>query len=61
MIEDVKNFGIKTSAEEKANRIALCNACEERRDSTCNQCACPIDYVIEYAYKKCPLDKWTVG
>lgn len=60
MILDVKNFGIKTSANEKAIRAALCNVCEERRDEICNQCACPIDYVINHQYKKCPLDKWDI-
>jgi hypothetical protein len=60
MIEDVKNFGIRVTAEEKAIRSALCDACEERIDSTCSQCACPIEYVTEYKYKKCPLDKWSI-
>ena len=64
MIEDPKNFGILTEEIEKLSRLALCNTCEEKVSmagvDTCNKCACPIDYVITYKFKICPLEKWSV-
>lgn len=64
MIEDPKNFGILTDSIEKEKRLFLCNSCEEKvimNDiSTCNKCVCPIDYVITYKFKICPLEKWRI-
>lgn len=64
MIEDINNFGIETSEEEKNLRQSLCNSCENNKtianDNICMACACPISYVVLYKYKKCPIDKWTI-
>jgi len=64
MIEDVNNFGILTTESEKMFRQNLCTNCTENvindGHATCKQCACPIDYVIKYKFKICPLDKWDV-
>ena len=63
MIEDPKNFGILTEETEKLSRQSLCNNCEEKNlvndIDTCNKCACPIEYVITYKFKICPLEKWS--
>lgn len=64
MIEDVNNFGILTTDQEKQQRFNLCQACEKKTMildvPTCDACACPIDYVIKYKFKICPIDKWGV-
>lgn len=64
MIENVENFNILTNNQEKQTRLDLCNSCEkniEFQDSRlCDACACPIDYVITYKFKICPLDKWGI-
>lgn len=64
MIEDPNNFDIQTSTEEKAKRISLCNSCEKltmmNDIPTCDACACPIEYVINYKFKICPLNKWGI-
>ena len=64
MIEDVNNFNVLTSDQEKQDRLLLCNSCEkniEFQDSRlCNACACPIDYVVTYKFKICPLEKWSI-
>lgn len=64
MIEDVNNFGIITTDEEKSVRLNLCDSCEMMRTDSvtgniCDACACPIDYVITYKFKICPLNKWS--
>jgi hypothetical protein len=64
MIEDVNNFGILTDDLEKSQRLALCNTCEKKMKNneveTCDGCACPIEYVITYKFKHCPLNKWNI-
>jgi hypothetical protein len=64
MIEDVNNFGILTSDEEKAARQQLCDACSLNElvsdNQTCQKCACPITYVVKYRFKICPMDKWAI-
>jgi hypothetical protein len=64
MIEDVNNFGILTNEEEKNKRLELCNSCEKNimiaNNPTCDMCACPVDYVITYKFKICPLNKWSI-
>lgn len=61
MIEDVNNFGILTTDAEKTDRLNLCNTCDMKKPTNiCDACACPIDYVITYKFKICPLDKWGV-
>jgi hypothetical protein len=62
MIEDVNNFDILTSEEEKNQRTSLCDSCEKKQltefGNICVGCACPIEYVVKYKFKNCPLDKW---
>ena len=62
MIEDVNNFNVLTNEKEKQKRLDLCNMCTENKDTPhgniCESCACPIDYVIKYKFKICPLEKW---
>lgn len=64
MIEDPANFNILTDDVEKQHRLELCNSCEKKISinevETCDACACPIDYVITYKFKICPLEKWNV-
>lgn len=64
MIEDVNNFGIETSEEEKQSRQSLCDTCEHNQiissAHTCMKCACPIDYVIKYKFKICPIGRWSI-
>lgn len=64
MIEDVNKFNILTTESEKQQRLALCNSCEKNIElqsgKLCNACACPIDYVITYKFKNCPLNKWSI-
>ena len=60
MIADVNNFGILTSDEEKQSRQSLCEACTENTLEICQKCACPIEYVVMYRFKICPMDKWGV-
>ena len=64
MIEDVNNFDILTTEEEKQHRFNLCNSCEKltviAQVPTCNGCACPIEYVVKYKFKMCPLNKWII-
>jgi hypothetical protein len=64
MIEDVNNFDILTSEEEKQQRTSLCNSCDKNTKvvnvPTCDACACPIEYVVTYKFKICPLKKWNV-
>ena len=63
MIEDPNNFGILTSDKEKQQRITLCASCPEKQivanAETCMKCACPIDYVITYRFKLCPIGNWS--
>ncbi len=64
MIEDVSNFNILTTDIEKNERLALCGSCEQNKEvggsSLCMKCACPIEYVVTYKFKICPLNKWGV-
>ena len=64
MIKDVENFNILTDASESNSRLSLCNACPENTSldsgNICNACACPIEYVITYKFKICPLNKWSI-
>lgn len=65
MIENVENFNILTDDDEKQFRLNLCNTCVENIETEtsgkiCNQCACPIEYVVTYKFKICPLEKWSV-
>jgi len=64
MIEDVNNFNILTSDEEKQQRLLLCNSCEKNQNTDfgniCEGCVCPIEYVVTYKFKICPLKKWNV-
>lgn len=64
MIEDPNNFNILTSEEEKQIRQSLCNSCEKNKntefDKICDACACPIEYVVTYKFKICPLNKWEI-
>lgn len=64
MIKDVENFDVITNDQERQTRLALCNACEKQTIRSgapiCDQCACPIEYVISYRFKICPLEKWNV-
>ncbi len=65
MIEDVNNFGILTDDIEKNHRLTLCNLCEKKtmvsNTFICDACACPIEYVITYKFKICPLNKWSIS
>ena len=64
MIEDVNNFGILTNNEEKQFRLSTCNSCEHNAiindNPTCMKCACPIEYIITYKFKSCPIGIWKV-
>jgi len=64
MIEDVANFDVLTTDIEKNERSSICNSCDENKNvgesSLCMKCACPIEYVVTYKFKACPLNKWTV-
>lgn len=64
MIEDVNNFNVLTNDIEKQNRKNLYDNCEHNKetqaDRICFLCACPIEYVITYQFKECPIQKWTV-
>lgn len=64
MIEDPNNFDILTSNEEKQNRQSLCDSCEKNKNTEsgqiCDLCVCPIEYVVTYKFKRCPLNKWEV-
>lgn len=64
MIKDPNNFDILTDDNEKNSRLELCNTCEKNTSTNqgpiCDACACPIDYVITYKFKICPLNKWSV-
>ena len=64
MIKDVDNFNILTSEEERTIRLSLCNTCENNNlvdnINTCDRCACPIEYVVTYQFKECPVQKWVV-
>ena len=64
MIKDVNNFDILTTEEEKQTRQSLCNSCEKNQNiqfgNICEGCACPIEYVIMYKFKGCPLNKWEI-
>jgi|APFre7841882793_1041355.scaffolds.fasta_scaffold18109_1 hypothetical protein len=65
MIEDVSKFNVLTSELEKQQRMETCNSCENNIElhsgNLCNACACPINYVVAYKFKICPLEKWTVN
>ena len=64
MIEDVNNFNVLTSDSEKATRLNICKTCDQNQmiaeGELCMGCACPIDYVISYKFKRCPLGKWEI-
>lgn len=64
MIEDVNKFNILTNDVEKQERLNLCNSCVENKKfnsgNLCYLCACPIEYVISYKFKICPLKKWSI-
>lgn len=64
MIENPNNFGILSSEEEKQMRQSLCDKCDKNHltdfGNICDSCACPIDYVVMYKFKICPLNKWGV-
>lgn len=59
---DMELRSIQTTAAEKQKRSALCGACPENKMNvapTCNKCACPIEFVINYNFKMCPMGKWS--
>ena len=64
MIKDVANFNVLTDDIEKEKRLFLCNNCDKKTyigpREICDACACPIDYVITYKFKICPMEKWEV-
>lgn len=64
MIEDVNNFNVLTSDSEKVERINICQTCDQKQlvgeSELCMECACPIDYVVSYKFKQCPLGKWEI-
>lgn len=64
MIEDVNNFNILTTDSEKAIRMNTCETCDERKiisdSALCMKCACPIEYVVAYKFKECPMGKWEI-
>lgn len=64
MINDVENFNVLTSEVERIERSTLCNSCENNINiqdiDTCYKCACPIEYVVTYKFKECPIKKWVI-
>lgn len=65
MIEDPENFDILTDVIEKNIRQSLCDSCDKKQSTEfgdiCICCACPIEYVISFKFKQCPLEKWSIS
>jgi hypothetical protein len=62
MTTDMELRSIQTTDTVKRNRSALCEACPENKMNvvpTCDKCACPIEYVVNYNFKMCPIGRWT--
>lgn len=63
MVSNPKTFSESSFVAEeiKQSRISICNICDSRRPEgggTCNECACPIPWITNLRFKKCPLGKW---
>ncbi|HEY9705572.1 MAG TPA: hypothetical protein V6C58_24250 [Allocoleopsis sp.] len=50
----------KTSDEEKKQRAAICDTCEEldREQYRCNKCGCFLSFKASWRDQDCPLNKW---
>lgn len=63
MIENVEDFDVLTTQQEKQTRLNTCSECDNNHATEfgriCNACACPINYVITYKFKMCPIGKWS--
>lgn len=46
------------SAVDQQNRSLICQSCDENISGYCNQCACPITFIISVVDKQCPIGKW---
>ena len=58
-VTDFVADGMKTvSAEEYAERLAICDECPERQDNRCLECGCRLSLKAQGRAFECPLGKW---
>ena len=61
-LEDLSYREIQTTIEEKNRRKSFCDGCDSvvyHDDvATCKECACPIEFIISFDFKTCPIGKW---
>jgi hypothetical protein len=49
------------STDEYRRRLAICNACAERDDTTCRVCGCHLPLKAQGRAFDCPLAKWSTA
>lgn len=49
------------SQEEYAERLAVCDTCDQRRGNRCRVCACRLSLKARGRAFQCPLAKWPEG
>lgn len=52
---------VQVSAEEKTQRMSICEACEHNANQYCGQCYCILDVITGLKEKSCPVGKWNVS
>lgn len=45
-------------ADNKAERLAVCNACPFREGNKCLKCGCNINLKTHFKLCSCPMEKW---
>lgn len=59
-----KPEAVLTDVTSRAERIAICNACEEKGSQLgvdiCNKCQCIIPFKTFFKLSICPLNKWAI-
>jgi hypothetical protein len=48
----------RATPERKAERMAICNGCEQFAEGRCKLCGCRLTYKVGMATEACPIDKW---
>lgn len=46
------------TAEQKAERLAICQGCEHYDEGRCQRCGCGLEVKAGWADQECPIGKW---
>jgi hypothetical protein len=48
----------EASAQERAEREAICYACDKYSNGVCSECSCILELRTRYKIMFCPIGKW---